>query len=197
MDYIKETDDDGYVRHRPAIDESGIEEERLQIMHEKRKERSREYARRKRRELSLVQDKLIMIYNELVRMGSYQKLSADAKEFFDVYIHREEKARTPYPPTLYAMFGSAIAPGSACTLREAMQRLYKGKNEINFLIKRWRERHGVHVKIEPADNGDALEMRYVIVRVDPLESHMRVDDVRDIMSPRERSEFRAYESRKQ
>ena len=179
----------------PEVEEDAAlavaEEER----HEKRKARARDYARRKRNELRLVQDKVVVIYNELVRMGVYQQLSDEAREFFDVYVHREAIAQYPYPSTMYRMFGRLIAPGAECTLKEAMQRLYRGKNDINFLVRKWERKHGVHISIVPDDNGDALLTRYVITRVDPLEERAHVDDVKEIMGVKEQSKFRDYKSR--
>ena len=133
-------------------------------------------------------------YNELVRLGVYQQLSDEAREFFDVYVHREKMDMYPYPPTLYKMFGKAIAPGVSCTLKEAMQRLYKGKNEINHLVKKWVEKHGVRISIEPSESGSALETRYVITRIEPRES-AHVDDVRELMGENEARDYRHYKSR--
>ena len=166
-----------------------------ELKHEKRKEIAREYARRKRKELALVQDKIVSIYNELVRMGVYSKLSDEAREFFDVYVHREERASSPYPANMYKMFGKIIAPGVSCTLKEAMQRLYKGKNEINFMVRKWVKVHGVHVVIEPSETGSQLDTRYCITRVDEVKRE-KVEDVSEIMSNREKSNFRDFESRK-
>lgn len=150
----------------------------------------RDYARRKRKELVLVHEKALLIYGELVRIGAYQQLSDEAREFFELYIHREEMQQRRYPPNMYKMFGSHIAPGVSCTLKEAMQRLYKGKNEINFIVRRWRDRNGVIIDMEPSDSGAALEMRYVIRSLGPKNDgcHDEVC-VRDVMSHRESGAF--------
>lgn len=167
--------------------------ERQEEQHRRKKERCREYARRKRKELDMVGSRAPLVYSELVRLGVYGKLSDEAKEFFDIYVHREEAAQRPYPPTLYKMFDGEVYVGSSCTLKEAMQRLYKGKNEINFLIRKWAKAGGAVVGTEPADDGDALGMRYVILELNELRGRDSVSDVREIMSDREKREFSDYE----
>ena len=162
----------------------------------KKNERCKEYARRKSKELVLVRDRVPAIYGELVRLGAYGKLSAEAKEFFDIYVHREEEAQRPYPPTLYKMFDGDVRVGASCTLKEAMQRIYKGKNEISGLIKKWERGGSVLIGVEPDENGDALGMRYVIKELHDLKARKPVSDVRELMCDRERSSFREYESRK-
>ena len=160
----------------------------------KKKDYCREYQRRRRKELLFVRERALLIYNELVRMGVYQQLSDAAKEFFDVYIHREKMDMHPYPPTLYKMFGKVVAPGVSCTLREAMQRLYKGKNEINYLVRKWVEKHGVSIVIEPPENGVALDTRYVITRLEPREN-IHIEDVRELMGENEARDYSNYKSR--
>lgn len=172
---------------------SGDELAELEGKLEKRRKHARDYARRKRRELDFVRGKVLLAYNELVRLGVFSQLSKEAREIFDVYVHREIKAGTPYPPNLYAMFGKVVAPGVSCTLREAMQRLYKGKSEINYLVKKWGAKHGVHIAFEPSD-GDVLDSNYVITMVDPLKRRPVVDDVSEFMSRAERRGFDDYES---
>ncbi len=162
---------------------------------DRKREYCRDYQRRRRKELLFVRDRALLVYNELVRMGVYQQLSDVAKEFFDVYVHREKMDMYPYPPTMYKMFGKAIAPGVSCTLKEAMQRLYKGKNEINYLVRKWVEKHGVHIAIEPSESGAALETRYTITRVEPRE-RQHVDDVRELMGENEAKDYRDYKSRR-
>ena len=163
--------------------------------HEKKNAHARDYARRKRKELQYVNDKALFIYNELVRMGVYNSLSDEAKEFFDVYVHREERAQYPYPPLMYRMFGATIAPGVQCTLKEAMQRLYKGKNEINLHVRRWGEKQGVHIDIIAPDDGDLLDTVYRIARVDTKAPADSVS-AEDFMCKREKASFRDYESKK-
>lgn len=171
--------------------EEGAEvDERL----EKARKRSRDYARRKRKELLFVKEKALIIYNELVQLGAYSRLSPSAREFFDVYKYRELRASYPYPPNMYKMFGKLIAPGAQVTLREAMARLYKGKNEINFLVRGWERKHGVHIDIIEAENGVALDAIYRIDRVDPIQHGDNVRDAKEIMSGKERSSFRQFES---
>lgn len=162
---------------------------------EKKRERARDYARRKRKELLFVREKAVLIYNELVRMGVYSQLSPEAKEFFNVYKHREDRASYPYPPTMYKMFGKLIAPGASVTLREAMARLYKGKNEINMLCRRWQDKHGVHIEQVPADSGAALDTVYRISRIEPKLKGEYVENVSEIMSRQEQSDFRKFESK--
>lgn len=161
---------------------------------ERSRERCREYAKRKREELALVRQRVVDIYQELVRMGVYGRLSEDAKEFLMLYVHREERKQYRYPPTVYKMFGTVIAPGVECTLREAMQRLYRGKNDINYLVRGWEKKHGLHVKIIPADSGEALAARYVIESLDPKGPIEADLSVRDVMGERERRFFRDQES---
>ena len=163
MDYSDGTD---FRRMSPpeeeAVDSYGrMLAERQEEKHRRKKERCRDYARRKRKELDMVSSRAPLVYSELVRLGVYGKLSDEAKEFFDIYVHREEAAQRPYPPTLYKMFADEVYVGASCTLKEAMQRLYKGKNEINFLIRKWAKAGGAVVGTEPAPDGDALGMRYV------------------------------------
>ena len=162
--------------------------------HEKVRIRMREYARRKRKELSLVHDRMLQLYKELVRLGAYNDLSDGSREFFDIYVNREKMAARSYPPTMYKMFGDDIAPGVSCTLKEAMQRLYKGKNEINFLTRKWERKHGVHIAFEPSDSGFALDGSYVIKGIDPPARPVKVGDVREIMSMTEQRQFREYEA---
>lgn len=161
---------------------------------DKKREYCRDYQRRRRKELLFVRERALLVYNELVRMGVYPQLSDEAKEFFDVYVHREKMDMYPYPPTLYKMFGKAIAPGVSCTLKEAMQRLYKGKNEINYLVKKWVEKHGVRISIEPSESGVALDTKYIITRLEPRES-AHIDDVRELMGENEARDYRDYKSR--
>ena len=157
--------------------------------------RCRDYARRKRAELEMVRDKVVLVYQELVRMGAYSGLSDSAKEFFDVYVHREEKSSRQYPPTVYRMFGERIEPGVYCTLKDAMQKLYRGKGEISTLLRKWRTKHGLVVKVVKDDSGNTLYDRYVVESCDSREKAEKKHDVRDIMSDREKKEFREFESR--
>lgn len=166
------------------------DEERL----ERSRKRCREYAKRKRDEFALASQRIVDIYNELVRMGAYGQLSDDAKEFFMLYVHREERKQYRYPPTVYKMFGTVIAPGVECTLREAMQRLYRGKNDINYLVRGWDKKHGLHIKVIPAESGEALAARYVIESVDQKEEPERIVSVTDVMGQREKRFFREQES---
>ena len=161
----------------------------------KKNERCKEYARRKSKELVLVRHRVPVIYGELVRLGAYNKLSAEAKEFFDIYVHREEMRQRPYPPTLYRMFADDVRVGASCTLKEAMQRIYRGKNEINTLIKKWKRGGSVVVDVEPADDGNALGLRYVITELHNLKEKKPVSDVGELMADSERASFRDYESR--
>lgn len=157
------------------------------------RKRCREYAKRRRDELMMVHKKMISIYDELVRMGVYPQLSSEAREFFDVYVHREINRRMPFPPTMYKMFGKNIAPGVSCTLRSAMQTLYKGKNEINFLVKKWARNNGVVIDVVPDDSGVALDAKYVIRSVPDIDEG-DPDDVSAMMSDTERRKFREFES---
>ena len=163
----------------------------------KMRARSREYAARKRKELYLVKERALLVYAELVKLGVYGKLSPEAREFFSIYISKSEMDGHKYPPTIYKMFGCDPAVGVSCSLREAMQRLYKGKNEINFMLRRWYEKHGIDVVYEPAEDGNALEGRYVIKAMTDTDKHLRVEDVKEIMSDREMRWYRAREARLQ
>ena len=171
----------------------GVEFSRLSNR-EKARIRMREYARRKRKELCLVHDRMLQLYKELVRLGAYQDLSDESREFFGVYVNRERMAARSYPPNMYKMFGDDIAPGVSCTLREAMQRLYKGKNEINFMVKRWIAKHGVNISFEPSESGFWLDGSYVIKGIDPPARAGKVSDVMEIMSVTEQRQFREYEA---
>ena len=158
---------------------------------------AREYARRKREELVLVKQRMIMLYNELVRMGVYGQLSKESKEFFAVYINREIQDKLIYPPLVYKMFGDVIEEGVSCTLREAMQRLYKGKNEVNFIVRRWDKNNGVHIAFEESESGSMLDGRYVIKSIDERAPRKTVDDIEDIMSKKELASFMKHEASRQ
>lgn len=172
------------------------EEERLRrkkISSEKRNEKAKEYAARKRCELRYVKDTALLLYNELVRMGAYQKLSDEAKDFFDLYLFKEVmRTEHSYPPNVYKMFGETIAPGVRVTLREAMSRMYKGKNEINALIRRWAHTQGIHVDIVEGDTGSALDDVYLITAVDEPEKKPTVERMQDLLSSREKKYYRDF-----
>lgn len=169
-----------------------VQEEEVNPAKEKKRERARAYARRKAKELSFVEERAVLIYNELVRLGVYNQLSDEAKEFFNIYKHREHKAAYPYPNNMYKMFGKLIAPGAQVTLQQAMNRLYKGKNEINMLCRRWTEKHGVQIECIPDENGDELAKVYKIVKIDTKKVDDPVEDISEILSNKERRELEAF-----
>ena len=191
---VDPSDADDVCEQAGGAEETAVEQPAWLI---KKREFSREYARRKKRELDMAQRMAVVIYHELVRVGAYQQMPDDVKDFLCFCVRRNSSLGRRYPPTMYKMFGDNIAPGVSCTLREAMQRAYKGKNEINFLVRKWVQKHGVHIDIVPDENGCALDTRYVITGIEPRDKRSD-DDVTlyDIMNANERRDFRDYESRK-
>lgn len=160
--------------------------------------RSREYARRKRMELRLVQERILVLYKELVCMGAYQRLSEDSKEFLSVYVMKDGISKREYPSPMFKMFNGNVEIGACCTLKEAMQRLYKGKNEINYLVRCWEKRHGIVVDKVPDENGSGLDMKYVIVSLGEPGRRLKEQgnvEVADILCNREREEYRIRNSR--
>lgn len=164
--------------------------------YDKIKERAKSFAERRRRELAVVKEMMVRMYEELVRIGAYSKLSDETREFVDVYVRRQEKEAMRYPPNIYKMFAWDVRVGASCTLREAMQRLYRGKNEINFFVRRWNSKNGITIDIVPDENGSQLDSRYVISSMEGNRRNARHVALEEMLSDSEKEEARASRQKK-
>lgn len=97
---------------------------------------------------------------ELKKLGAYDKLSAQAKEFFDLCTRTQAAQPTGNGGVFELLFGKDAKVGDKISLADAFMKSYKGKASIDSYVRKWATK-GTVVEFV-ANDKDPVKGEYVI-----------------------------------
>ena len=135
------------------------------VVEEARKKRHnasvRRYMRRRSLEIRWIKGNVYRLADELFRKGVVEELSEESQLFLQKL---EEYKPKKTPPLLLKLFGPRPSEGDVVTAKDALERLYKGKQEMSVLVKRW-NKAGIAVRYEIDPEGGPLQAKYIIEKI--------------------------------
>ena len=147
-------DDDFY-------DSTLLEEEEVTIAEARRLMHNaymNKYHRKRNAEHGWLKNNVRVLAQELANKDLIKHLDDGTRKFIS-----DVSQRWPckFPPVLVKLFKGDVQVGRSVTARECMERIYKGRQEMNTICKRWASK-GYKIRYEIDPEGGPLEARYVI-----------------------------------